>query len=151
MSEQLQTTWSSKDRNLLESALALLPTEGIAYTPITTLTWNQEVFYASQISTTLESLPSPPEGVNVETIPVAGVFMQVKLPTALEWLDRAMTRERQAEIYFSAQSSPALAFFLFRLSTAGSVDPQKQETIEGVTAMLNAGLITHQEAALLRA
>lgn len=96
---------------------------------------------------------TPPEGVTesgAASIAVGVIMAGPKKPTPRQWLDGVLSLERQAAIYLAAQGTQ-LAFVLWRLGAAAEVDVTLQETIEGVTALAQAGLITEAEKAALLA
>lgn len=66
-------------------------------------------------------------------------------PSPREFMDR-VPMARQAEITAAAVQSPAVLLWLLRMLGASEVDPDHPETIAGVNALLNAGVITQGEA-----
>jgi len=80
--------------------------------------------------------------------PFVPVPAPVRVLTPREFMDR-LPMQRQAEITAAATQAPAVLLWLLRLSGARDVDVAHPETVAGVTALRDAGLLTEQEAAAL--
>ena len=83
-------------------------------------------------------------------IPQPQAAVAPPLPTPREFMDR-LSMSRQGEITAAAMQQPALLLWLLRMTGAREVDPAHPETIAGVQALRDAGVLTEQEAAGLLA
>lgn len=147
---QIEATWASDDRTALEIALAALPKNGTAHTPIVLVEWGGRTSYASRVSSTIGAITLP-VGIREEVTPVAGVFMQgPRKPTVLEWMDR-LHEDRQADLLDALQTTKDTRRFYARMLGAGEIDPRHPDTIAGVQLLANAGVLTPEEAAALLA
>lgn len=166
MRETIQTYWESTDAEALHAALAALgwdaeagtgsvPTDPrvAAFGPVTTETVaGVDIAFALLVLTDHVGAPA---GVSVgaggASRGAVGVMMQgPQKPTPRAWLDSVLSMERQAEVFGAAQGTP-LAFVLFRLGMAIDIDVALPETVQGVSALRAAGLISAGEAEALLA
>jgi hypothetical protein len=148
--EQIEATWASADRALLETAIAALPTQGVAASPIVTMEWNGEVSYVARISSTKGPVALP-KGIRTEAAPVAGVFMQgPQKPTPLQWMDR-LAPDRQVALLEALNATPQGRLFALRLTAAREIDPKHPDTMAGVGMLRAAKVLADDEAAALLA
>lgn len=74
----------------------------------------------------------------------------VQMPTPREWLER-LPIEKQLAIIQAGQSNAQIQLWLMKASGTTAIDVTLQETIDGIGALVQAGILTTDEQATMLA
>lgn len=120
-----------------DDGVNVIPAGAIELTDAQWQEWLANQSTRAWLNSTLTTVPAPPP-----------TLLPPGPPTPRQWLER-LSSVTQAAIFVAAGQNPAIMGWLFKASGNPFIDVTAAETSDGVNALVNAGVLTAQDATTL--